>query len=177
MQFVFSRVQEHQHLRTKKGLVPLRGCLNSRSKKKCKHGFPKRTNLRCVVVCAGNYKRLGVRISGRRNSLGSVVGRRSQEYQSGTIRSLALLLVGVVIVQEWLRAGVRAADAPLGVRESRAASQPSCATATGSASRSGCAATTGAGTTGAGTTGAATTGAAIVADLTEPAQAKTCCNR
>ena len=26
LQFIMSRVQEHQHVRTKKGLVPLKGC-------------------------------------------------------------------------------------------------------------------------------------------------------
>ena len=85
LQFVFSRVQEHQHLQTKKGLVPLKACMNTRSKGKCKHGFPKQLNLRCRVICLGNYRQFKLRISGRRNSFGSIFGRRSREYQSGTV--------------------------------------------------------------------------------------------
>ena len=89
-QFVFSRVQEHVHQKTKKGLIPLRACLSSRCRTKCKHGFPKRCFLRCTVICNGNYRRLGVRISGRRNALGCILGRRTMEYQSGTLRGFAV---------------------------------------------------------------------------------------
>ena len=89
VQFIFSRVQEHYHRRTKNGRVPLDSCLNSRNKIKCKHGFPKRLLTTCRVVCAGNYKPLKVRISGRRSALGSIVGRRSTEYGSGTARGFA----------------------------------------------------------------------------------------
>ena len=35
LQFLFSRVQEHQHLYTSKGVFPLKGCLNKRCKTKC----------------------------------------------------------------------------------------------------------------------------------------------
>jgi hypothetical protein len=89
-QFMFSRVQEHVHLKTKKGFRPLRSCLSHRCKTKCKHGFPKIVRLRGVVVCNGNYRRLNVRISGRRNSLGVYLGRRSAEYVSGTMRAFAV---------------------------------------------------------------------------------------
>ena len=80
----------HQHVRTKKGLVPLKGCPNSRSKAKCKHGFPKRVNVKCRVICEGNYRKFGLRISGRRNSFGCILGKRSKQYQSGTVRAFAL---------------------------------------------------------------------------------------
>ena len=92
-QFFFSRVQEHVHrLDSKKGLQPLRACLSKRCMHKCKHGFPKKVQPRWCVVCLGNYKKLKVRISGRRNALGSVVGRRSSEYQSGTMRAFAVCM-------------------------------------------------------------------------------------
>ena len=87
---MFSRVQEHVHQKTKHGYVPLRSCLSTRCKTKCKHHFPKKVLFRTTVVCKGNYRRLGVRISGRRNALGSVFGRRRQSYQSGTLRGFAV---------------------------------------------------------------------------------------
>ena len=89
VQFMFSRVQEHVHMKTKKGMIPLRACLSKRCKTKCKHGFPKRLLEKCTAVCNGNYRRLGVRVSGRRNALGSILGRRTTEYQSGTLRGFA----------------------------------------------------------------------------------------
>ena len=70
---------------------PLPGCLSSRCKTKCKHGFPKKINLKCKVICQGNYRRFNVRISGRRNSLGCIMGRRTLEYQSGTMAAMALV--------------------------------------------------------------------------------------
>ena len=77
-------------MRTKKGLVPLRACFSKSCKTKCKHGFPKKLVYRCTIICNGNYRRFGVRISGRRNALGAVLGRRSVEYVSGTMRGFAV---------------------------------------------------------------------------------------
>ena len=70
-QYMFSRVQEHVHQKTKNGYIPLRACLSARCKTKCKHGFPKKIMVRCTVVCNGNYRHLKVRISGRRSAFGA----------------------------------------------------------------------------------------------------------
>ena len=87
---MFSRVQEHMHHETKKGYIPFRSCLSARCKTKCKHGFPKKLMVRCIVVCNGNYRKLKVRISGRQNNLGLIFNKRSEEYQSGTMRGFAV---------------------------------------------------------------------------------------
>ena len=42
------------------------------------------------MVCAGNYRRLKLRLSGRRNSLGCIKGRRTEEYISGSTRAFAV---------------------------------------------------------------------------------------
>ena len=89
-QFMFSRVQEHVHQQTTKGLVPLRSCLSTRSRINCKHGFPKMLVARMTVICNGNYRRFNVRISGRRNALGIIIGRRTAAYLSGTMRGFAV---------------------------------------------------------------------------------------
>ena len=89
-QYMFSRVQEHVHQKTKNGYIPLRACLSARCKTKCKHGFPKKIMVRCTVVCNGNYRHLKVRISGRRNALGLLFNQRSEQYQSGTMKGFAV---------------------------------------------------------------------------------------
>ena len=93
-QFAFSRVQEHYHQKTKLGkLMPLRSCASKRAPGKCKHKFPKKQRLRWLVVCTGNYKKLHVRISGRRNCLGATIGERSAKdmrYISGTSKAFAV---------------------------------------------------------------------------------------
>ena len=59
----------------------------------CKHDFPM-TKL-CidapVVVCRGVAKKLGLKVSGRRNAIGKVMGRRRCEWQSGTCTPFAVL--------------------------------------------------------------------------------------
>ena len=44
----------------------------------------------CTVVCNENYRRLKVQISGRRNALGLLFNKRSEEYQSGTLKGFAV---------------------------------------------------------------------------------------
>ena len=92
-QFIFSRVQHHIHKKTKRGYVPLKACLSKRCKKgHCKAGFPKDKlqSKTMLVVCRGVAKIFGLRLSGRRNSLGSVLGRRTGPWQSGTHQLLQL---------------------------------------------------------------------------------------
>ena len=94
-QCVFSRVQHHTHRKTKKGYEPLKSCMSKRTRGKgvCKADFPK-TRL-CVkkplVVCQGLARRFGLRVTGRRNAFGTVVGKRSCQWQSGTLASFAVL--------------------------------------------------------------------------------------
>jgi hypothetical protein len=95
VQFVFSRVQHHVHKKTKRGYEPLHAC---RPKAKrcgatCKADFPKVKI--CIgeplVVCNGLAKKFGLRVSGRRNVFGSILGKRRCEWQSGTTPSFAAL--------------------------------------------------------------------------------------
>ena len=55
----------------------------------CKHDFPKKLNETMQICCAGVAKQLQLRISGRRNAFGSVVGQRSCVWQSGTLPAVA----------------------------------------------------------------------------------------
>ena len=76
---MFSRVQKHVHLKTKKVFRPFRSCLTHRCKTARKHGTAKAVRRRGVVVCNGNYRGLNARISGRRNALGNYLGRLTTE--------------------------------------------------------------------------------------------------
>ena len=85
------------HKRTKNGFVPLKSCQRKIGKSKkagvtCKADFPK-TNLclpSTVHVCRGLAKKLKLRVSGRRNALGSFSGKRTCMWQSGTTPSFAV---------------------------------------------------------------------------------------
>ena len=73
--------------------MPLRSCTSKRSPGKCKHDFPKKFREKWQVVCPGNYKKLHVRISGRRNCVGAIIGERSAEdmlFISGTLKAFAV---------------------------------------------------------------------------------------
>jgi len=94
-QYVSIRVQHHVHRRTKRGYEPLRAC-RPKGKKcagTCKAGFPMK-GLLCkepLLVCRGIAKDRGLRITGRRNSFGCIIGRRRCEWQSGTHPCLAVI--------------------------------------------------------------------------------------
>ena len=93
-QRIFSRVQHHMHKRTKNGFVPLKACKRKGMKncQVCKHDFPKQ-HLRLrqsVLVCRGVAKKLKLPVTGRRNAFGSMCGKRSCEWQSGTTPSFAV---------------------------------------------------------------------------------------
>ena len=96
VQNVFSRVQHHIHKRTKKGIFPLKSCQKKGRKNcaTCKHDFPKQTvvdaNLpRSLLLCRGVARKFNLRVSGRRNQLGALLGCRSDPWQSGTTPSFA----------------------------------------------------------------------------------------
>lgn len=44
------------------------------------------------MVCRGNARRLGLRLKGRKSSLGSILGKRSNPWLSGTCLSLTTML-------------------------------------------------------------------------------------
>ena len=52
----------------------------------------KRVNEKWRVICRGNAKRFGVRIKGKRNQLGMVLGKRTGVWQSGTATALAVFI-------------------------------------------------------------------------------------
>ena len=86
VQFVFNRVQRHVHQRTKPGYEPLKSCRRKNCKKHfCKHNFPKQILKVAHICCAGVAKKLQLRISCRRTAFGCIVGKRSCEWQSGTL--------------------------------------------------------------------------------------------
>jgi hypothetical protein len=97
VQFVFSRVQHHMHKLDKKSgkRVPLSACRikgkGDKQKKSCKARFPKEKQVSATVkvVCAGVAAKHDLRISGRRNALGSFLGKRNCVWMSGTAPSLA----------------------------------------------------------------------------------------
>ena len=83
-QYVMSRCHHHWHPKDPETgeRHPIRGCLAKDSKHECKAKFPqtKRLNLIAKVVCPGNARKHGLRVSGRRNALRSILGRRRCEY-------------------------------------------------------------------------------------------------
>ena len=82
-QFVFSRVQHHWHALKDGKRVPLNYCkpksANKPKSSVCKSGFPKRCEITAcaLLVCQGIASKFKLRISGRRNALGSILRKRS----------------------------------------------------------------------------------------------------
>ena len=102
VQFIFSHVQHHWHLLNKKGeREPMPYCRPaSRKCKRCKRDFPKKVlkntlgkvredRYRARIVCPGVAAELELKTSGRRNALGSIVGKRRCEYFASTCALLA----------------------------------------------------------------------------------------
>ena len=61
---------------------------------KCKHGFPKKTNVLSRVICRGNARRFQVSAKGRRNALGLWLGAREDAWLSGTMTAFSVWLFG-----------------------------------------------------------------------------------
>ena len=103
VQFIFSRVQHHWYTLDDKGnRVPLKYCRLKGKKKQCicKFGFPKtvirhhngtlnKEKYRVRIVCQGVAAEMGLKTSGRRNALGTILGRRRCQWFSGTSAILA----------------------------------------------------------------------------------------
>ena len=104
-QFIFSRVQHHWHAKDSKGnRIPLAYCRLRKNSKSftCKSGFPKKVikhsngklkteKWRVRIVCQGVANEMELKTSGRRNALGSILGRRRCHWLSGTSPLLAVL--------------------------------------------------------------------------------------
>ena len=89
VQFIFSHVQHHWHKLNDKGeRVAMKYCMPKGRKcvtKCCTRGFPKKVirdrqgkvneeKLRARIVCGGVAAELNLKVSGRRNMLGSIAG-------------------------------------------------------------------------------------------------------
>ena len=96
---MFSRRQHHWHKRVKsKGgkkadeWKPLTACKpKTKGKGLCRARFPKtkQINAKVKVVCPGVATKHDLRVSGRRNALGSLLGKRSCAWLSGTTPAFA----------------------------------------------------------------------------------------
>ena len=100
VQFVFSRVQHHWHALNDKGVrMPLPYCRVRHGKGKssewCKQNYPRHVvskhRQKTRLVCRGMAKELGLKVSGRRNMLGSIAPVRSESWFAST----ACILAGV----------------------------------------------------------------------------------
>lgn len=102
VQFIFSRVQHHWHPFNDKGeRKPMPYCRPvGKNCRRCKRDFPKKVlksakgkvrldKCRVRIVCKGVAAELELKVSGRRNALGSIIGRRRCEYFSSTSALLA----------------------------------------------------------------------------------------
>ena len=89
-----SRCNHHIHLPDPKtGVrIPLAGCRSKKAPHKCKAQFPlkKRLTLIPKVICRGNARKYGLRSSGRRNALASILTRRRCMWFSGCAPGMAI---------------------------------------------------------------------------------------
>ena len=102
VQFIFSHVPHHWHPLSAKGKrEPMPYCRPASKKcQRCKHDYPRKVlrdafgkiredRCRVRVVCKGVAAELDLKVSGRRNALGSIVGKRQCEYFASTSALLA----------------------------------------------------------------------------------------
>lgn len=93
-QQIFSHCHHHWHPKDPQTGVrhPVRGC-RMKTGNQCKARFPqtKRLGLKAKVICPGNSRKHDVRVSGRRNALGSILSKRRCEWLSGTAPGFAVV--------------------------------------------------------------------------------------
>ena len=102
VQFIFSRVQHHWHPKNKKGDREAPKYCKPKGKAclQCKRGFPKRVmcdkfgkirpeKYRVRVVCKGVASEMHLQVSGRRNMLGSILGKRRCPWFAPTAKVLS----------------------------------------------------------------------------------------
>ena len=98
-QFVLSRTNHHIHPKDRKTgeRFPLSACIAKGSKKKkvkeCKHGAPwtKQRTRRTKLVCPGVARKHHLKVTGKRNALGSFLIRREDEWFAPTAGALAII--------------------------------------------------------------------------------------
>ena len=104
VQFIFSRVQHHWHPKNKKGKREAPSYCKTKGKSclQCKRGYPKKVlcdkfkkprpeKYRVRIVCKGVASELQLAVSGRRNMLGSVLGKRRCGWFAATAAILSTL--------------------------------------------------------------------------------------
>lgn len=102
VQFIFSRVQHHWHPKNKKGQREAPRYCKPKGKAclQCKRGFPKKVlcdkfnkprpeKYRVRIVCKGVAAEMHLCVSGRRNMLGSVLGKRRCPWFAPTAKILS----------------------------------------------------------------------------------------
>lgn len=90
VQFVQDRAQHHWHRRARDGWEPLAACKRKGTKVcKAEYSLLKRITTRQHVVCPGVAKKFGLRVSGRRNALGPVIGKRGGPWFPPTAPALS----------------------------------------------------------------------------------------
>ena len=75
-----SEVQHHLHKKAADGSrKPLPACIAPSRPGLCKHGFPKDAQLtdESLLVCPGIAKERGLKVSGQRDALGTILNRRN----------------------------------------------------------------------------------------------------
>jgi len=96
VQFILSRTNHHHHKMTKHGRVPLTACKpkGKKNSRTCKAGHPKDKELTGTarIVCKGVAVQVGLRVRGRRNALGAVLGKRNCPWLCGSARILTALV-------------------------------------------------------------------------------------
>ena len=87
-----SRCHHHWHPKDPQTGVryPIRACMSKKCKTTCKAKMPltKRLNLVPKVICPGNARKHDLRVSGRRNSLGCILGLHRDQWFSGSMTRL-----------------------------------------------------------------------------------------
>ena len=85
-----ARFQHHVHKKGPDGQrTPLASCKTAAKDGRCRHEFPMDLRLteEALVVCPGIAKKHGLRISGQRNALGSILGKRNSAWLNGTAQA------------------------------------------------------------------------------------------
>ena len=92
-QHTMARVQHHMHKHDEDGVRhPLPACRSTAKPDRCKHDFPmdKRITDRALIVCPGIAEEHGLRVTGQRSALGTVLGKRNSEWLNGTARAFCV---------------------------------------------------------------------------------------
>ena len=92
-QFVSSRCHHHWHPMDPKTKErhPIRGCRSKRGGG-CKARYPQTSRLTLIpkAICAGYCRKHELRVAGRRNALGTLLGTRQNPWLSGTSGAIAV---------------------------------------------------------------------------------------